>query len=160
VGQARVDIVKDIENLAVPALAEAGLELVDVEWRREPVGWVLRFYLDKAGGFSLEDASAWNHRLGDLIEGAGLITHAYSIEVSSPGLNRPLKKRGDFERFAGVECILKTREPLNNQKNFHGKIVSVEGETLKLLDRTSGLVGIPLGGIAQAKLDPEIKLKD
>src|SRR4051812_14958120 len=125
-----MDIIKDIENFATPVLSEAGVELVDVEWRREPVGWVLRFYLDKAGGFSLEDAAEWNRRLGALIEEAGLINHAYSIEVSSPGINRPLKKRADFERFLGVECILKTRAPINNQRNFRGKLTLLEGETL------------------------------
>jgi ribosome maturation factor RimP len=155
-----MDIVKDIEHLTEPVLAEAGLELVSLEWRRETVGWVLRFYLDKAGGFSLEDCSEWSRRLADMIEAAGLIAHAYSIEVSSPGINRPLRKRADFEKFLGVECILKTHEPINNQRNFRGKLSLLEGETLTLLDRSSGLVKIPLGAIAQAKLDPEIKLKD
>lgn len=155
-----MDIVGEIEKLAVPFLAESGVELVDVEWRREPVGWVLRFYLDKTGGFSLEDCAGWNDRLGTLIDGAGLISHGYSIEVSSPGLNRPLKKRADFQKFMGIECILKTRDPINNQRNFHGKMTSLEGDDLMLLDRTSGLVRIPLDLIIQAKLDPEINIKD
>jgi ribosome maturation factor RimP len=151
-----VDITSGVEKLIAPVLQEAGLELVDVEWRREPVGWVLRLYMDKPGGFSLHDCTAWNDRLGELIDGSGLIGHPYSLEISSPGLNRPLKKREDFARFVGIDCVLKTAEPLGNQRNFHGKIISLEGETLMLYDRTSGLVRIPLEKVTQAKLDPEI----
>ncbi len=151
-----MDIAKDVAAVAAPALAGEGFELVDVEWGRESTGWILRFYVDKAGGFSLEDCAAWNDRLGNLIEEAGLIGHPYSLEVSSPGLNRPLKKREDFQRFLGIECVIKTVEPLNNQRNFHGKMTSLEGDTLMLLDRSSGLVGIPIGNILRAKLDPEL----
>jgi ribosome maturation factor RimP len=149
------DLRNSIEQAVLPALAEAGLELVDLEWRREPVGWVLRFYLDAPGGISLDDCASWNDRLGEIIEAAGLIPHAYSLEISSPGLNRPLKKRGDFEKHLGISCVIKTSEPINNQRNFRGKMASLEGDKLMLVDRTSGLVGIPLDLILQAKLDPE-----
>jgi ribosome maturation factor RimP len=154
-GKAALDIAKDIETRAAPALAEAGLELVDVEWRGEQTGWVLRFYIDKPGGFTLEDCADWTSRLEALVEETGLITRNYNLEVSSPGSDRPLKKLGDFQKFAGKSCILKTREPLNNQRNFRGVIAGAEGTTLTLVDRTTGRVSIPLDSVLQAKLDPE-----
>jgi ribosome maturation factor RimP len=151
-----MDIVQQIDQLVRPSVEEAGLELVDIEYRREPIGWVLRFYMDKPGGLGLSDCTDWNDRLGLLIEAAGLMKNAYSLEISSPGLSRPLKKRDDFQRFIGLECVLKTLEPMNNQRNFRGKMASLEGDDLMLVDRTSGLVRIPLSAVAHAKLDPEI----
>lgn len=153
-------VAEDIEARALPLLREAGIELVELQYRREGAGWVLRFILDKPGGIGLSDCAEWSHRLGECIEGWGLIVHDYNLEVSSPGLNRPLKKREDFERFAGIEAIVKTFAPINNQRNFHGRIEKIEGEDLVLLDRTNGLVRVPLAGIASAKLDPPITLDD
>ncbi len=151
----RVDVPKAVEELITPALAQEGLELVELEWRREPVGWVLRLFLDKAGGINLDECAAWNDRLGELIDGAELISHPYSLEISSPGLDRPLRKESDFRRYIGLDCILKTTEPLGHQQNFRGKMTSVEGSNLMLYDRTSGLVAIPLDKIARAKLDTQ-----
>lgn len=143
-----------------PVLLEAGLELVDVQYRRESIGWVLRFFLDKPEGVGLRDCAEWSHRLGELVEASGLISHHYSLEVSSPGLARPLKRREDFQRFAGIDAVVKTALPINDQRNFHGRIEAVEGDDLVLLDRTNGLVRIPLAGIASAKLDPPVTMDD
>lgn len=150
-------VVQEIEQLVGPVLAQAGVELVHVEFRREPGGWTLRFYLDKEGGFSLTDCEAWNDRLGDLIEAEGLIPCAYSLEVSSPGLNRPLKKPEDFQRFLGLEAVVKLYAAVNGQKNFHGKMLELESGELYLEDRTSGPVRLPLVSIASARLDPPIE---
>lgn len=150
-----VDIIKDVEALIAPLLAESGVELVDVEWRREAAGWMLRILLDKPGGIGVEDCAAWSGRFGEAVEGAGVIGPSYSMEVSSPGLDRPLKKRDDFERRLGRGVIVKTLQPLNNQRNFRGKMVSLEADVLRILDRTSGLVDLPLDGIQRARLDPE-----
>src|SRR4051812_3133292 len=132
-------VAQEVEKVAEPVLAAAGIELVDVEYQSEPNGWILRFYLDKPGGFSLTDCEEWNDRLGEVVEQSGLISHAYSLEISSPGLNRPLKKAEDFRRFTGVEAVIKLYAARNGQKNFHGGIVGVEGNELRLQDRTSGL---------------------
>jgi ribosome maturation factor RimP len=157
-GSASMSVTEDIETRVAPLLAEAGVELVDVEYRREPTGWVLRFYLDKPGGFTLTDCEIWNDRLGQAVEESGLIPHAYSLEVSSPGLNRPLKRIEDFRRFLGVDAVVKLYAPQNGQKNFHGKMVAVDGEELLLEDRTSGLVRLPVTSIASAKLDPPVEI--
>ncbi len=144
----------EIEERARPVVESAGLELVDVQFRPEENGWVLRFFIDKPGGFGLADCEEWSDRLGLLVEDSGLVSRAYSLEVSSPGLARPLKKKADFERFKGIEAIVKTSAAVNNQRNFHGRIEGLENENLVLLDRTNGIVKIPLIEILSAKLDP------
>ncbi|MBI4397433.1 MAG: ribosome maturation factor RimP [Elusimicrobia bacterium] len=151
-------LVEDIEILAGPVLSEAGVELVQVEYHREPQGWILRFYLDKEGGFSLADCEEWTGRLGGLLDERNIIAHAYSLEVSSPGLNRPLRKPDDFKRFLGIDAVIKLYAAQNGQKNFHGKLVSLENDELVLMDRTTGLVRLPLSAIASAKLDPPVEL--
>jgi ribosome maturation factor RimP len=149
-------VAEDIEQNLDPVLKEAGVELVAVQYQREPVGWVLRFFLDKEGGVSLDDCAFWSDRLGTLVEERGLATGEYSLEVSSPGLQRPLRKREDFLRFTGLEAIVKTFAPINNQRNFHGVLRGVENDDLILTDRTNGLVKVPLKDIASAKLDPAV----
>lgn len=152
-------IADDIENLTGPALAAAGLELVYVQYQREPLGWVLRFFIDKPGGISLDDCADWSHRLEEMVDQSGLIAEgSYALEVSSPGLQRPLRKKEDFERFIGLEAIVKTFAPINNQRNFHGVIQGVENDAVALVDRTNGLVRVPLANIAGAKLDPPVEV--
>jgi ribosome maturation factor RimP len=146
---------KDVEMLIAPLLADSGVELVDVEWSREAAGWTLRILLDKLGGIGVEDCAGWSGRFSDAVERAGLIGPSYSMEVSSPGLDRPLKKRTDFEKYLGRGVIIKTMEALNNQRNFRGTLVSLEGDVLKIVDRTSGLVALAFDGIQRARLDPD-----
>ncbi len=153
-----MSLASDIEKLAAPMVAQAGLELVDVEYQREPGGWTIRFYIDKPGGFGLTDCEEWSDRLGQLIEDHQLITHGYSLEVSSPGLNRPLKKPDDFQRFMGTDVVIKLFAAQNGQKNFHGRMTALAGGELEIFDRSSGLVRIPLASIASAKLDPVIEI--
>jgi ribosome maturation factor RimP len=147
---------KEIERMAQPVLLSEGVELVDVQFRAEENGWVLRFFIDKPGGVGLRDCQDWSNRLGQLVDESGLVTRSYSLEVSSPGLARPLKRRDDFERFKGIDAIIKTGVPIGTQRNFHGRIEGLDGDRLVVLDRTSGLVRIPLSDIASAKLDPVI----
>ncbi|MBK8870393.1 MAG: ribosome maturation factor RimP [Elusimicrobia bacterium] len=147
---------REIEQVVLPVLSAAGLELVDVQFRPEEIGWVLRFFIDKPGGFGLTDCQEWSDRLGQVVDECGLVSRSYSLEVSSPGLARPLKKQEDFERFKGIDAFIKTSAPIGTQRNFHGRIEGLDGDRLVLLDRTSGLVRIPLSDIASAKLDPVI----
>lgn len=151
-------LVQELETIVTPLLAQAGIELVDLQYQREPQGWTLRFYLDKTGGFSLSDCEEWNDRLGEAVDQSGLIHQSYSLEVSSPGLQRPLKKPADFEKYLGTEAVIKLFAAQNNQKNFHGRLVRLENGQLLVEDRTSGLVHIPLASIASARLDPKIDI--
>lgn len=158
-GAVDMGVPEEIEGLARPVVEAAGLELVDVQFRPEEHGWVLRFFIDKTGGFGLADCEEWNDRLGTLVEDSGLVSRSYSLEVSSPGLARPVKKKADFERFKGIEAIVKTGAAVNNQRHFHGRIEGLDGDCLVLLDRTNGIVKIPLGEILSAKLDPPINFE-
>src|SRR5258706_1821795 len=94
-------LIEQIEQLADPVLQEHGAEMVLVEFVHEHGSWVLRFFLDKPGGITLDDCATISEHLGRNLDATNLIPQAYALEVSSPGLNRPLRKEEDFERFKG-----------------------------------------------------------
>jgi ribosome maturation factor RimP len=149
------EIVDRVRELLLPILEEGGFELVDVEFVREPVGWVLRIYADRPeGGITISDCQWISERIGTLLDVEDLIPHAYNLEVSSPGLDRPLKTRRDFERHVGVVVKIKTYEPMDNQRNFKGEIVSTseEGVTIHDVSRNAD-VEIPYGNIKSARVD-------
>jgi ribosome maturation factor RimP len=106
-------VTKKVEALAIPVLEEIGLELVEVQFRREQSGWVLRLVIDKQEGVSLDDCAAVSREIGQLLDIEDFIDQAYNLEVSSPGLNRPLKSMADFQRFIGRKAKIKTIEPIS-----------------------------------------------
>ena len=122
-----------IEEYAVSVLERMGIELVEIQFRREGHGWVLRLYIDKEGGVIVDDCAAVSREMSTWLDVEELIEHAYHLEVSSPGLERPLKKIDDFKRFAGRKARIKLREPLNEQKVFIGTIEEVDEEKVILV---------------------------
>ena len=119
------EIVDRVKELLLPILEEGGFELIDVEFVRGPVGWVLRIYADRPeGGITISDCQWISERIGTLLDVEDLIPHAYNLEVSSPGLDRPLKTRRDFEKHVGMVVKKKTHEPMDNQRNFKGDVIS------------------------------------
>lgn len=155
-----VELTAKIEQLVDPLLEELGLELVDIEYRRESQGWVLRFFLDKEGGITLDDCAAASRQISSLLDVEDFIPNTYNLEVSSPGLERPLKKRGDFERFSGHRVKIKTIDPIDpdghskRRKTFTGVLDGVEGDEviLELDGRTAVRVHIRLQNIDAAHL--------
>lgn len=135
-------VVEKIEELIQPLLEDLGFELVDLEYQREQRGWALRFFLDKEGGITLDDCAAASREISTMLDVEDVIPTAYNLEVSSPGLERPLKKLADYERFAGELIKIKTWQSIDpdqsgkNRKTFDGHIVGVEGEDVIL--KTSG----------------------
>src|SRR5579859_1530705 len=119
-GRAVSDLLTKIEQLLTPCLEQEHTELVDLTYQKSHGGWTLSLYLDKPGGITLDDCEAWSHRLGALIDASDTIDRSYVLEVSSPGLDRPLRKLKDFQRFAGQKVHVKLYAPINGQKNFHG----------------------------------------
>ncbi|MBF8297421.1 MAG: uncharacterized protein HW395_78, partial [candidate division NC10 bacterium] len=105
-------IVERVKETALPLLQELGFELVEVEFRREVSGWILRLYLDKSGGLTLGDCQRASEELSDLLDVEDLVDHPYSLEISSPGLNRPLSQEADFLRFAGQRARLTTSQAI------------------------------------------------
>jgi ribosome maturation factor RimP len=149
------EVVARVRALAEPILAEAGLELVEVEFQREAHGWVLRLYMDRAGGVTLEDCQRISEELGDHLDVEDLIDHPYHLEVSSPGLDRPLTRDADFFSFAGKAARITTREAVGGQRNFRGRLAGLRDGAV-LLDLDDGRrVVIPRGLIARARLHPE-----
>jgi ribosome maturation factor RimP len=141
--------------LAEPIFADLGLELVDVEFRRETHGWVLRVFMDKPGGVNLADCQRVSEELGDHLDVEDFIGYPYHLEVSSPGLDRPLTRDRDFVRFLGHEARVSTREDLLGRHNFRGRLAGLQDGAV-LLDLPDGQrVAIPREIILRARLQPE-----
>mgnify|MGYP000106123589 CR=1 FL=1 len=133
-----------------------GLELVAVEYRKEQGRWILRVFLDKEGGVSVDDcaeASAW---LSRRLDEEDPIPGRYYLEVSSAGIDRPLKKPADYERFAGRTIELRTYAPINGTKNFVGTLVGLEAGAVVLRDQNQQEHRIPLDMVARARLHVEL----
>jgi ribosome maturation factor RimP len=149
------EIVEKVKELLQPILEEGNFELVDIEFVREPVGWVLRIYADRPkGGITISDCQWISERIGTVLDVEDVIPHSYNLEVSSPGLDRPLKSQKDFERHKGIVVKIKTTEPLDNQRNFKGEVVSTskEGVTIHDVSRNAE-VEIPYEKIKSARVD-------
>jgi len=149
------EIVERVKELLAPILEEGGFELVDIEFVREPVGWVLRIYADRPqGGITISDCQWISERIGTVLDVEDVIPHSYNLEVSSPGLDRPLKSQKDFERHRGIVVKIKTTEPLDNQRNFKGEVVSTSerGVTVHDVSRNAE-VEIPYEKIKSARVD-------
>lgn len=151
------DIPGQVEQAVTPVLARDGYELVLLEY--VPRSAILRLYIDREGGVAIDDCQRVSQIVGDLLDAEGIsdrIPGRYHLEVSSPGLDRPLVKPKDFQRFAGHEVTITTREPLlGGRKNFKGQLAQAgERECQVVVDGTSHT--IPYDVIARAKLVPEL----
>jgi ribosome maturation factor RimP len=126
-------VVDRVSAFAEKLLPTMELELVEVQFRREQQGWILRIYIDAVEGITHEHCRMVSRELGDYLEVEELIDHAYQLEVSSPGLERKLKKVEDFERFSGRKAKVKLHQAIDEQKVFVGEIVRVDGEMIELV---------------------------
>jgi ribosome maturation factor RimP len=126
-------ILSGIEEYAGPLLRDMGLELVEIQFRREGHGWVLRLFIDGEQGVTLDDCAAVSREISAWLDVEDLIDHAYHLEVSSPGLERPLTKLDDFRRFAGRKTRIKLKEPKEGQRVFNGTLEGVAGECITVL---------------------------
>ncbi len=120
------------EQLLQPIVDEYGFELVDVEYVKEGSTWYLRAYIDKPGGISIDDCEKVSRRLSDLLDQEDFIEDAYIMEVSSPGLGRPLKKEKDFKRSLGEEVEVKTYRMIDKQKEFTGILKDYDEDTVTI----------------------------
>ena len=146
-----------IKHLAEQTAIDNGLELVHVEVAGPDGHPIVRVFIDKPGGVTHEDCADVSHHLGTVLDVEDFIHSAYTLEVSSPGLERGLYKRADYERFAGNAARVKTRAAIKGQRNFRGRIAGVDGDSVVFDDRTSGRVTIPLDGIAKANLGIDVQ---
>ena len=146
-----------VREIAGRVAGEQGLELVHAEVGASGRAAVVRIFIDKPGGVTHEDCAAMSLHLGTILDVEDFIHSAYTLEVSSPGLERGLYKREDYERFAGQLAKMKSREPVNGQRNFRGRIVGVEGDRVVFDDKTNGRVHVPLGSIVKANLEIDVE---
>lgn len=152
-----------IHQLIFPIIEDLGMELVDLEFKREGRDWFLRIFIDKEGGVTLDDCVEVSREAGALLEVEGVIETAYRLEVSSPGLDRPLKKSSDYERFKGERVKVKTFEKMDpdgrghERKTFVGQLLGFEDGCVKILqeDKEGGEISLPLDAIAKANLEVE-----
>lgn len=145
------EVVRLVWSLAEPICMVEGMELVHVEYQREPGGRVLRLYIDKPGGVSLEDCSVVSRQLGDVLD-LKLETGApYTLEVSSPGINRPLSRLSDFEKFTGKRVKIKIAGPINGRKHFTGILSGTIASDIQLKTETM-TIAIPYGDVLKARL--------
>ena len=120
------------EELITPIVEANGFELVDVEYVKEAGNWYLRSYIDKPGGITVDDCEVISRLLSDWLDKEDFIEDSYIMEVSSPGLGRPLKKDKDFERSLGEEVELRLYKPRNRQKEFTGILKAYDKDTVTL----------------------------
>ena len=151
----KAPVTQSVIELIEPGLLAKGLELVDVEFKKEGKNWVLRVFIDKEGGVTLEDCQKISRLAGDLIEVEEVIEPAYTMEVSSPGLNRVLKKEKDFIRFSGKKIGVQCHAPLNGRKKFTGILKDFKNQSIHL-EVDGQLQTIPINRVAKANLVIEI----
>lgn len=143
-------IEQTVEKLVLNCIEDSGLELVDVEYVRER-DWFLRIYIDKPGGIGVEDCQWLSQRVGDKLDETDFIRDSYYLEVSSPGLDRPLKKPKDFIRHIGEKVELHAFAPINGQKVIVGKLLGLVENTIAI--EVEGIeVGIPKDKISLVRL--------
>lgn len=118
------------EEILIPITEEYGYELVDVEYVKEGGTWYLRAYIDKPGGISIDDCEAVSRRLSDILDEKDFIDDSYIMEVSSPGLGRPLKKEKDFKRSLGEEVEVRTYRMIDKQKEFTGILKAYDKDSV------------------------------
>ena len=140
------------EELVLPIVEENKFELVDVEYVKEAGEYYLRVYIDKPGGINIDDCETVSRRLSDLLDREDFIKEAYILEVSSPGLDRPLKKDKDFERNLGKEVELKTYKPIDKRKEFTGTLKSYDADTVTIDTGPDGEMEFNRKDIAQIRL--------
>ncbi len=124
-----IDIVK---RLAKPITDEAGVELVDIEYKKEGSSWFLRVFIDKPEGVDIDDCSRVSEQLSNQLDIVDPISNAYFLEVSSPGAERPLRKPADFQKAIGKVIFISLYEPIDGQKAIEGLLKHYDGESLEI----------------------------
>ena len=145
-------IIEKVRELTSRLLSEAGVELVDLTYRRETGGMVLRFTVDRAGGITIGECGSLSRKIETVLDETNAIEEFYMFEVQSPGLDRKLVKTSDFERTIGEEIFVVTYGPVENKREFTGKLKWVGEESIKIEVPSGDEVAIPRNMIAKAKL--------
>ena len=143
--------------MAERVAAGKGFELVDVELKRQPGGTLVRLYMDKPGGIGLDDLQSVSEELGAILDVEDPVASSYTLEVSSPGLDRPLKSEADYRRFVGKLAKLSSYEPVDGRRHWSGRLVAADGGVIEIaLEKEAGRVcRVPFAKIAHGRLEVE-----
>ncbi len=148
---AEESVLAQARPLAEGLCAAEGVELIQLQYHRERGGRILRLFIDKPGGVTLEDCASVSRELGDLLDVHLPDLGPYHLEVSSPGPNRPLARAEDFERFRGQRAKIRTRSAIDGQKNFSGVLEGLSGRTVRM-NTGRNTIAIPIDTISKAYL--------
>jgi len=156
-GLVKESAVETVRSVAERVTSGRGYELVDVEFRRQPVGNLLRLYVDKPGGIGLDELQTVSEEVSAILDAEDPVASSYTLEVSSPGLDRPLKTEADYRRFVGRLAKISSYEPVEGRRHWTGRLVSLEDDVVCLsLEKEGGaVVRIPFGKIAHGRLEVE-----
>jgi ribosome maturation factor RimP len=158
-----MDALARIRDAATRVVAAHGLDLFDVELTRESQGWIVRVTIDRPGpaatpedSVSIEDCSTVSRELSAILDVEDPLDRTYTLEVSSPGLDRPLRDEADFRRFAGRMASLVLEAPVDGQTFFNGRIQGIDGgDVVILVGKKNRAHRLPVSGIKRARLDVE-----
>ena len=144
-------VIKEVSTLIEPILDEMEVQLVDIEYLIEQGRWILRIYVDKSGGITLDDCARVSREINDLIEVKDIFHQGYVLEVSSPGLNRRIKKETDFQGAVGKNIKIRMVTPFEGQRSFRGSLQSFQDGIL-CLSVKDDLILLPYGDVEKANL--------
>lgn len=150
------EILEKVRGMAGQILDHAGMQLVHLEIQREPRGLILRLYIDKDGGVTLDDCAHVSRQISAQLDLDDPLEDRYTLEVSSPGLDRPLSTDLDFTRFAGRSIRLSTRVPLDGRRHFRGRLDGIVAGSVRMTLEGGRQVDIPRDQVAKARLEAEI----
>lgn len=153
-GEKPMSKIQEIEKIITPVIESDGMELVDVQCVKEAGKKVLKIFIDKENGIKLDDCENISEKISSLLD--DLISDPYILEVSSPGLDRVLKKEKDFVKFIGEKIRVTVFSPIEGQRNFLGKLLSCQSNEIMLNDISGKNIKIMITDIARARLEPEI----
>jgi ribosome maturation factor RimP len=142
-----------VRQMVIEVIEGQGYELVELELKRSGKTGILRVFIDKPAGISHQDCELVSEQLGTVLDVEDLIPFSYTLEVSSPGLDRKLTKESDYTRFEGKLAKVQTRVPLQNQKTFRGRLRGLQDSKVLLETPKGGLMEIPLDVVHEARLE-------
>jgi len=152
----RQDIINELWVLLEPVVKPEGLELIEIEFQRESRGWILRLYLDKVNGVTIHDCTSLSRQASDLLDVEDIISVPYTLEVTSPGLNRPLRRPQDFARYIGSEIRVRIKNQQGKRRNFRGKLLDFTEKVIKLEGTDGNVFEFDLNDIVRCNLVPNL----
>lgn len=152
-----VAVAERAREVILPPVESAGYEVVDVQWKHEQVGWVLRVFVDAPGGITHDDCERVSREISAVLDVHDTIPHAYNLEVSSPGLDRPLVTLEHFRRFIGKKAKVRLKLGVDGRRNYAGTIVGVDGDARTFTIEVDGKEHVlPHGDLERANLQLDL----